>query len=171
MSDPGERRGAARFITILPLNILDAKGAVLDGRATAHDLTTGGFKAECQHDVEEGRQFHFSLELPDGKPPARGKAKAVWVKKHDFAVWIGGQIVSMDWSDRRRLRAVLAPPSADWGRVADHALRLLGWLVVALAVHRVAFEGRMRRTAVELIPTFVALLVMAWALLSFVRRR
>lgn len=172
MSDGSERRKETRFITILPLIIYDEKGAPLDATATAHDLTPGGFKGECQQDLEQGKTFHFGLELPDGKGIARGRAKAVWVKKHDFATWVGGQIVSMSWSDKRRLKAVLAPPGVEWGSIVDHALSALIWIVVAMAAHRVIFERALwRRTLVDLWPSLIALAVMGWALLNFVRRR
>jgi hypothetical protein len=167
-----ERRGETRFITILPLSILDEKGQPVDDAATAHDLTPGGFKGECQAELKEGQLFGFSLDLPDGKPPVKGKAQAVWVKKHDFATWVGGKIVSMGWSDKRRLKAVLAPPGIEWGPIVDHALSALVWIVVAMFIHRVFFERALwRRTLAELWPTFIAVGVAGWALLSFVRRR
>lgn len=173
MSDPSERRSEARFITILPLSILDGKGGVLDGSGTAHDVTPGGFKAEVQHPLEEGQLFHFSLDLPDGRQAIKGQAKAVWVKKHEFAVWVGGKIVSMPWGDKRRLKAVLAPPGVDWGPILDQALSALFWIVVVLALHRVASEpsGIWRRTIAGLFPSLLALVVMGWALLALVRRR
>jgi hypothetical protein len=171
MSGP-ERRGETRFITILPLSILDEKGEPVDSTATAHDLTPGGFKGECQTDLQEGQVFGFALDLPDGKPPVKGKAKAVWVKKHDFATWVGGKIVSMGWSDKRRLKAVLAPPGVEWGPIVDHALSALVWIVVAMFIHRLFFKRALwRRTLAEMWPTMVALVVAGWALLSFVRRR
>lgn len=169
---PSERRGATRFITILPLSILDAKGAPLDDTATAHDLTPAGFKGECQVELKEGELFGFSLALPDGKPPVKGKARAVWVKKHDFATWVGGHIVSMGWGDKRRLKAVLAPPGVQWGPLVDSALNALVWVVVVMALHRLVFERSLwRRTLGELWPSLIAVFVMGWALLSFVRRR
>lgn len=171
MSGP-ERRGEARFITILPLSILDEKGEVVDSTATAHDLTPGGFKGECQTELKEGQTFGFMLDLPDGKPPVRGRAKAVWVKKHDFATWVGGKIVSMGWGDKRRLKAVLGPPGVEWGTIVDHALNALVWIVVAMFIHRVFFERALWRRALgEMWPTMIAVVVAGWALLSFVRRR
>lgn len=172
MSDSGERRGATRFITILPLLILDAKGEVLDSTATAHDLTAGGFKGECQVDLQEGATFHFALELPDGRPPARGQAKAVWVKKHDFATWVGGKITSMSWTDKRRLKAAIAPPGVEWGPIVDQAFRALVAITVVMALHRVFFEHPLwRRTLVDLFPSLVALAVMGWALTGLLKKR
>ena len=172
MSEPSERRGSTRFITILPMSILGPKGELLDARATAHDLTAGGFKAECQVALEEGKVFDFLIELPDGQAPARGKALAVWVKKHDFATWVGGKVTSMSWSDKRRLKAAIAPPGVEWGPIIDHALNALLWIVVIMALHKVMFERPLwRKTLLDLLPSLFALGVMGWALLGLLRRR
>lgn len=172
MSEPGERRGEARFITILPLTILDARGAVLDAAATAHDLTTAGFKGECQAELKEGETFHFALDLHDGRPPARGQALAVWAKKHDFATWVGARITRMSWTDKRRLKKAVSPPGVDWGPVLDQALTGLAWIVILMAAHRILFERPLaRRALLDLLPSLAALAVMGWALLNLLRRR
>ncbi len=171
MSDPTERRGAARFITILPLRILDAKGEPLDATATAHDLTANGFKGECQIELQQGAAFHFALDLPDGLP-VTGQAVAVWVKKHDFSNWVGGKIVKMSWGDKRRLKAAIAPPGVEWGPILDQAFKALVMLTVLLALHRVMFERPLwRRTLFDLLPSVVALVVMGWSLMGLLKRR
>lgn len=171
MSGPADRRGHARFITILPLSILDAGGGVIDSTATAHDLVPGGFKCECQADMQEGQTFHFALELPDGKS-ARGQAVAVWVKKNDFATWVGSRITRMTWADKRRLKAVISPPGVDWRPLLDQAFNALMWITILMAAQRIMFERPMwRRTLIELLPSLAALTVMGWALLALIRRR
>ncbi len=172
MSDPTERRSATRFITMLPLVILDEAGKVLDPTATAHDLTTAGFKGELIYDMKEGESFLFSLELSDGKPPVRGGARAMWAKREGYACWVGAQITSLSWGDKRRLRAALAPPGVSWGPIAGQFFNALVWIVVVLALQRLLFHGSLRRQAFfDLIPSLFALGVMGWALLSFLKKR
>lgn len=172
MSDPSERRSVPRFITILPLIVLDEQGRMLDPTATAHDLTSAGFKGELIYDMKEGERFVFTLELADGKPPVRGSARAMWVKKEGFACWVGARITSLSWRDKRRLRAVLAPPSVEWGPIVGHLFNTVVWVVIIMALHRLLFRGALRRQAfLEMIPSLFALGVMGWALLGMMRRR
>lgn len=170
MSD--ERHVVSRAITFLPLLILDSKGEVIDSTATAHDLTPRGFKGECQADIKEGETFFFAFELPDGGPPARGQATAVWVKKHDFAIWVGGKITRMSWGDKRRFKAAIAPPGIDWSPIIDYAFKALVLITVLMALQRIVFGHSLwRRALLDLIPTFLALMVMGWALVGLLRRR
>ncbi|MDX6770399.1 MAG: hypothetical protein SF051_12765 [Elusimicrobiota bacterium] len=172
MSDAPERRGAARFITIVPLTLLDQDGGVLDATATAHDLSSAGFKGECLYAVQEGEVFRFTLALPDDRPPAAGRAKAVWVKKETFATWVGAKIVEMSWADRRRLRALVAPPTVAWDKLAGHLVNAVFWIVVVAALHRALFESRLwRRTLLDLVPSLLALFVMGWALSALTAKR
>jgi hypothetical protein len=172
MSDSSERRSKTRFITILPLVVYDMAGKELDPTATAHDLAVGGFKGELLYDMKEGERFRFSLALADGKPPVRGAAVATWVTKESYACWVGARIVSLSWSDKRRLRAVLAPSGVQWGPIADHLFNAFVWVVIIMALHRVLFQGALRRQAFfELFPSLFALMVMGWALVGLIKKR
>ena len=70
MSD--ERRDGARLITDLFVALRAAKGgAVIDERATAHDVSIRGFRLETQAQLSEKTVISFTLDLPGGGPPHR----------------------------------------------------------------------------------------------------
>jgi hypothetical protein len=75
------------------------------------------------------------------------------------------------WSDRRRLSALISPPTVDWERLVDATLRAAAAIVVLAALQRVMFHRPdVRETMVALSPKILAAFVAAWALLALLRR-
>lgn len=164
-----DRRQGARFITDLSVTIRGAKGAVLDDRATAHDVSTKGFKLETQAELRKDEELAFTLELPGGKK-AHGKGLVVWAKRETFATWAGIKIGGMSWSDKRRLSQMLDPDRADWTRIAELALKAGFVIVLAAALQNIALRPGAFTSMAELMPKFAAVLLMAWAMLGLLKR-
>ncbi|UPT72517.1 MAG: PilZ domain-containing protein [Elusimicrobiota bacterium] len=165
-----EKRESARFITDLPAVLRTVKDAkVIDDHATAHDVSTKGFKVETQVELAEQAQLAFTLDLPGGGK-VEGLGRVVWANRETWATWAGVEIVKMTWSDKRRLANLLSPDRVDWARISSSASKLLFVLVVVTATHRVLNSVHARETLAALAPKIVALVVMGWAFLGMIRR-
>lgn len=165
-----ERRAGARFITEMSVVLSPSSGGTpFDDRATAHDVSTKGFKVETQSPLKQGALVAFSLELPMGAR-ASGKGRVVWSNRETFATWAGVEIVSMPWGDRRRLGGYLNPEQTDWSRLSGLGVRLVMALTVVAAAHRVFHSAQLRALLVQLAPKALALLVMGWAFLGLLKR-
>ena len=169
MSDD-ERRTGTRFITELSVVLRPSKGGPpIDDRATAHDVSTKGFKVETQAQLPENSLISFTLELSMGET-ATGKGRIVWSNRETFATWAGVEIVSMSWSDKRRLAQLLNPDTTDWGRLTNVCIKLVMIVTVIIAAHRILLSGQLRGLLATLMPKIVALLVMGWALVGMFKR-
>lgn len=171
MSSAGERRKGARFITAFMVILRDAKGGPpLDERAMAHEVSTVGFKIETHAELIQNSHVAFVLELPEDGCIS-GQGLVIWSKREKFATWAGIEIVKMSRADKRRLSRRLHPDAVDWSRIADLALRALFVITVVAATQKLIFE---RPDALgvmtQLAPKFIALLLMAWALLGLLKR-
>lgn len=168
MSD--ERRDGPRFITDLSVTVFSADGrAPIDERATAHDVSMHGFKLETEAVLEPNTIVTFTLALPQGET-ATGKGKIVWANRETFATWGGVEVVSMGWRDKRRLSAMLRPPSVDWSNLTDVSFKLLMALTVIIAASRISHSSQLRDVLRALSPKIVALLVMGWAFVNFFKK-
>jgi hypothetical protein len=169
MSDD-DRRTGARFITELGVVLRPSKGGEpLDDRATAHDVSVKGFKLETQAQLAENMILSFTLELPMGAN-VTGKGRVVWNTRETFSTWAGVEIVSMSWSDKRRLSQLLNPGGADWERLSGLCIKLVMALVVIAAAHRIVLSAPLRALVGQLAPKILALMVMGWALLGMLKR-
>lgn len=165
-----ERREGARFITELSVVLSPSMGgAPIDDRATAHDLSMKGFKVESQAALPVNSLISFTLDLPAGAT-ASGKGKIVWCERETFATWAGVEIISMSWSDKRRLSNLLSPDTVDWERLSSLVVTLIMILTVLAAAHRIIFSPSMRGLFIKLAPKIIALLVMGWALAGLLKR-
>lgn len=165
-----DRREGVRYITEMTVALRSTKGEVLDDRATAHDISTKGFKVETQTELVKDSRIAFALDLPAGRRVG-GLGQVVWTKRETFATWAGIKTVKMSWSDRRLLSSVLAPSSTEWSRIFDVGTKAAVVVVIAIAAQNLVFHtptglGSMGR----LIPKYAAILIMGWALLGLVRR-
>jgi hypothetical protein len=171
VSREGERRTGVRFITDLTVAVRSAEGEALDDRATAHDVSTAGFKLETQAQLEPEQTIAFSLDLPEGAR-ASGRGKVVWAKREAFAVWAGVRVISMSWSDKRRLAKLLKPDTVDWERIFDLAFRTVVILTIVVAAQRLVFARRVEVGELgRFLPRFAALMLMGWAALGMLRGR
>lgn len=169
MSDDDHRTGA-RFINELGVVLRSSKGGEpLDDRAFAHDVSVRGFKVETQAHLAENMILSFTLELPMGASVA-GKGRVVWHTRDMFSMWAGVEIVSMSWSDKRRLSHLLSPGNADWDRLINLCAKLVMALVVIAAARRIILSAPMRALVGQLAPKIITLLVMGWALLGMLKR-
>ncbi|MBI2386626.1 MAG: PilZ domain-containing protein [Elusimicrobia bacterium] len=165
-----ERRSGARFITELSVVLRPSKGGEpLDDRATAHDVSIGGFKVETQAQLTDNMMLSFTFELPRGQT-ATGKGRVVWTNRETFASWAGVEIVSMPWGDKRRLGKLLNPDGTDWERISNLCIKLAMILTVIAAAHRVLMSAHLRSLFASLAPKMIALLVMGWALVNLLKR-
>ncbi|MCR4295695.1 MAG: PilZ domain-containing protein [Elusimicrobia bacterium] len=165
-----ERRTGARLLTELSVVLRPSKGGEpIDDRAVAHDVSIKGFKVETQAQLADNMLVSFTLELPKGETAA-GKGRVVWTNRETFACWAGVEILSMPWSDKRRLGRLLDPDSVDWDRLTSLSVTLVMALTMVAVAHRVLTSGRMRELAVTLAPKIIALLVMGWALAGLLKR-
>jgi hypothetical protein len=146
-------------------------GRELDSVATAHDVSVKGFKVETSADLKSGQEVAFRLELPAGAA-VKGLARVVWTKREPYALWAGVEYSRITWSDKRRLSALVSPPTVDWERLLDTAVRAASAIVVLAALQRVAFHRPdVRETLIALSPKILAAFVAAWALLALLRPR
>ena len=169
MSPSDERRQGARFITDLSVIVRSAKGASLDDRAIAHDVSVKGFKLETQVDLKQDETIQFTLELPEGHN-ALGAGRVVWAKRETFATWAGIKVTKMAWADKRRLAKMLDPDQVNWARIGDLALKAAFLIVLAMAAQKIAFRPKAFAGMAELLPKFAAVILMAWAFLGLIRR-
>jgi len=170
MADETERRRAARILTDFSLVLLDEKGAELDGRALAHDVSDRGFKAETQAELAQGQMIRFRLSLIDGQE-IRGRARVVWAHREELAFWAGAQFVGLSWGDLRRVRRVTSPSDVDWGAIADKAIVALSLLLVT-SIGWIALSSPTWRGVLEdLFPKIVAAVAMGLALRVLLSRR
>ncbi len=166
-----ERRTGARFFTELSVVLAPSKGgAPIDDRATAHDVSLKGFKVETQAQLAQNTLVSFSLELPEGAHAA-GKGRVVWSNRETFATWAGVEIVSMKWSDKRRLSQYLNPDNVDWTRLSSLSTTLVMVIIVVIAAHRIIVSAQLRSLLATLAPKILALFVMGWALVGMLKRR
>lgn len=165
-----ERRGDARLITELSVVLLPSKGGEpLDDRATAHDVSISGFKVETQAQLTDNMMLAFTFELPRGET-ATGKGRVAWTNRESFASWAGVEIVSMPWSDKRRLKKLLNPDTTDWERIGNLCVKLAMIVTVLAAGHRILLSAHLRDLFAKLAPKMIALLVMGWALVNLLKR-
>lgn len=166
-----ERREASRLITELRVALRSAKGEMLDDFATAHDISTKGFKVETQAGLEKDSRIAFAMDLPGGRKIG-GTGQVMWVKRETFATWAGLKVVTLSWADARELKAVLSPPTTDWDRVFDVGTKAALVVIVGLALQHLAFHRPSGLGhASRLIPKYGAVLLMGWALLGMLKRR
>lgn len=165
-----ERRGGARLLTDLSVVLRPSKGGEpIDDRAVAHDVSINGFKVETQAHLADNMLLSFTLELPKGET-ATGKGRVVWTNRETYACWAGIEILSLPWSDKRRLGKLINPDTVDWERLTRLSITLVMSLTVLAAAHRILTSAHLRGLAVELAPKIVALLVMGWALVGLLKR-
>lgn len=171
MSSADERRKDARFLTAFMVILRSAKGGPpLDERAMAHEVSTAGFKIETHADLTRNSGVAFVLELPEGGCVS-GQGLVIWSKREKFATWAGIEIVKMSWADKRRLSRRLHPNAVDWSRIADLAVRALFVITVVVAAQKLIFQRPdVLGVMAHLTPKFIALLLMAWALLGLLKR-
>jgi hypothetical protein len=163
-----ERRKGSRFITDLTVAIRSERGVHLDDRATAHDVSVKGFKLETQADLKKDQHVSFTLELPRGRR-APGRGVVVWAKRETFATWAGVKIVKLAWTDKRRIAKLIDPDQVDWPRIGDLALKAVFAVVVVGALQKALQPGTAASLG-PLLPKFVAIAAMAWALMGLLKR-
>ena len=162
MSD--ERRDDARMITELFVTLRAVKGGeVIDERATAHDISTKGFRVETQAQMSEKTLISFTMDLPGGER-ASGSGRVVWASRESWATWAGVEITSMSWAAKRRLTHLLHPPRVDWSGLSKTSTKLLVALVVITAAHRLLYSPIAQSVLMKMAPKLIALGLMAWAL-------
>lgn len=165
-----ERRDDVRFLSELSVVLRPSKGgAPIDDRATAHDVSLKGFKLETQSQLAEKTLVSFTLELPRGES-VNGKGRIVWSNRETFATWAGVEIISMSWSDKRRLDQLLNPGRVDWSRMSNICVRFVVAITLVVLAHRVMFSSHLREVMVALSPKIIALVVMGWALLGMLKK-
>lgn len=165
-----ERRDGARFLTELSVVLRPIKGGEpIDDRATAHDISTRGFKLESQAKIADGSLISFTLELPRGEK-VEGRGRVAWSKQEPFACWAGVEITRMSWGDKRRLNRTLNPDTVDWAHLSDITFKLIMSVTVVIAAHRIAVDASMRQLAEHLAPKILGVTVMGWALLGMLKR-
>jgi hypothetical protein len=165
-----DRRIGARFLTELNVVLSPSNGGPpIDDRATAHDVSIKGFKVESQAQLAEGAMVSFSLDLPMGECVS-GTGRIVWSNRETFATWAGVEIVSMPWSDKRRLNKLLNPDTVNWERISNLLVTLVMVLTVLAAAHRIIYSAQLRGLVEALAPKIVALFVMGWALVGLLKR-
>jgi hypothetical protein len=169
MSDPDERRQAARILSEFALVLDDEKGALLDDRALAHDVSDKGFKAETRAELKQGQVVRFHLTL--GKQEVRGRARIVWCHRTDLSFWAGAQFVGMSWSDRRRVRKITSPSEVDWVALGDKGLTALLILLAATLAWAALSDRIWRSVLSEIFPKMAAAVVMGFALRELLRPR
>lgn len=171
MSSQDERRKGARFITDFMVILRSAKdGAPLDERAMAHEVSASGFKLETHATLGLHSEVAFELQLPEGGCVC-GEGLVIWSKRETFATWAGIKIVKMSGADKRRLSRRLHPDTVDWPKVSALALRALFVITVVAAAQKLIFQRPdVLGVMAQLAPTFIALLLMAWALLGLLKR-
>ena len=166
-----ERRTGTRFLAEFSVALRPAQGgALIDGRATAHDLSVKGFKVETQAQLPENTLVSFSLELSGGASVA-GKGRIVWSKRETLATWAGLEIVSISWGDKWRLNRLLHPNTLDWARLSHLFATLVMALTVLAAARRVLYSAPLRGLLILLAPKIIALLIMGWALAGLLKRK
>ena len=169
MSDD-ERRVGARFLTELTVCLRATKGGeILDDRATAHEISTKGFKIETQFALAEKALVSFVIELPDGRGVA-GKGRVVWANREQLATWAGIQITAMSWGDKRRLSALINPDQVNWSRIVDLCVKLVIIVTVIIASHRLLISPLARGVLSRMAPKIIALMIMGWALIGMLKR-
>ncbi|MBI5246548.1 MAG: PilZ domain-containing protein [Elusimicrobia bacterium] len=168
MSD--ERRDGTRMITELSVTLRAVKGGeVIDERATAHDISTNGFRVETQAQMTEKTLIAFTMDLPGGER-ASGSGRVVWASRESWATWAGIEITSMSWSDKRRLTNLLHPPRVDWSGLSKTSTKLLIALVVITAAHRLLYSPIAQGVLAKMAPKIIALAVMWWALSELLKK-
>ena len=166
-----DRRIGARLLTELNVVLIPSGGgAPIDDRATAHDVSIKGFKVETQSQLAEGATVSFTLELPMGESVS-GEGKIVWSNRETFATWAGVEIVSMPWSDKRRLNKLLNPDTVNWERLSSLIVTLVMVLTVLAAAHRIIYSAQLRGLVGALAPKFIARFVMGGALVNLLKRK
>lgn len=165
-----DRRAGGRLLTELSVTLRPSKGGEpIDDRAIAHDVSIKGFKVETQAQLADNMLVSFTLELPKGET-ATGKGRVVWTNRETFACWAGVEILSLPWSDKRRLGRLLNPHGVDWERLTSLCVTLAAALMALAAAHRILTSAHLRELAVALAPKIIALLVMGWALAGLLTR-
>jgi len=169
LSVPENRREAPRILSQFSLVLTDEKGATLDDRAIAHDVSDKGFKAETQAELKPEQVVRFRLDL--GVEEVRGRARIVWCQRTDMSFWAGAQFVGMSWSDRRRVRRITSPSDIEWGVIADKAATALLILLGTTLAWMAANNPVWREVLPGLFPKAVAAVVAGLALREFLRPR
>ncbi len=165
-----ERRGGARFITELSAILRSLPGGtVLDERATAHDVSSKGFKLETQVALAVNAKIAFTLHLPEGRL-VEGKGRVVWANPEPFATWAGVEITTMGWMDKRRLNHLLDPDAIDWARLGSLCVRFVVAITVIVAAHRLILSPMMRGVLSQMAPKILALMLMGWALINMFKK-
>ena len=134
---PQNRRRSARAFTDFDCVLTESSGRALDARATAHDLSVRGFRAETRARLQEGQTLRFLIHLPRGATAA-GEGEVVWAGPDQLGnAHFGVRIVSMGWRDRTALRELLHPPGYDFVGLAQRCAWAAFWIVVALGLQSV----------------------------------
>lgn len=162
MSDP-ERRNTERSLTELPIALQDEKGVVLDDHAVAHDVSAKGFRLETHVDLAPGQVIRYRLALAADRD-LRGSAKVVWSQRTDFGLWAGAEFSSLSWSDKRLLRRVLKPRTADWVLITMKVFLATFWISVILAFWYGVRSPFWRPQIFWLAPKAVAGVILGWSL-------
>lgn len=167
-----DRRRQGRSVTDRPLVLRDSTGRAVDGHARAHDIGSGGFRAQTRCRLRPGDKVGFTIQL-DEETSVRGHAVIEWSATDPFGPYsAGARIAKMPWRDRGRLRRALAEPGYDFDRLIRLSLKTFFWVVVALGLHNLVFhQPVLRRFAIELIPVMLAAAVMGWSLYTLLVKK
>lgn len=166
------RRSAARFLTELDLVVRDLSGRELDARSQAHDVNHKGFRAQTRAQLKAGDEFRFELVMSEGEQPVKGVARVAWVEPNPWGGWnIGAKITKVSWTDGRRLRALFHVKGFDFAGLAGKAWMAAYWAVIFAGFYNLIYrQPQWRQVFAGLIPVIVALLFLAWALLTLLKR-
>lgn len=166
-----ERRTSPRILTEFPLVLSDEKGAIIDARALARDVSDRGFQVETSGELVRGQPLSFALGV-DAALSLRGRGRTVWVERSPPIFRAGVEFVSLSWSDRRLLRRLCAPsPGVLWSEIVDKALMAVVLMTVVMLIWNVLSSRFWREILRGLAPRVVAIAALGWALREFLRSR
>jgi hypothetical protein len=166
VSSAGKRK-RNRALADYELVLHKTDGEPLDAYARAHDVSSGGFRAETRSPLAEGQEVAFDLVLDEGDV-VRGRARVTWVAANSRGSFSAGtKITRLSWKDGRRLRGALAEQGYDFVQLARKMAWALYWIIVAVGVHNLLFHQALTLAVMgKLIPVIVALIVAGWAILT-----
>lgn len=165
-----EKRSQPRFLTELDLVLYDRAGIVIDDRAQAHDLNTGGFRAETRVKLPEKTRVRFAIRL-DEDDDVKGEAVIVWVAEDQWG-WYnsGAKIVRISWADARKIRKHVTTPGYDFVGLAKRAAIAAYWIIIVVGIQAALMSPHVRHTLFKLAPVLPAVVILGWSLTTLLTR-